>query len=183
MIIGYPWENEDDAKLYELKEDISKADKKVREKDIRITFSFSHFVPSTFTPMEWEGVNLIDYNRELLHKNSRTIYRGVNFECWTLPFIRTPYAILEEVLIERGYEKDVDIIQNVIFNKKYTTLKANQKKEILLKYLSSYIFKRHNIGDELATNYIKRMYNNQNPARVLRNNYEKYMNEKGMNNE
>ena len=180
MIIGYPWENEEDTKLQELREDIPKADKKEKEKDIKMTFSFSHFVPSAFTPMEWEGVNLIDYNRDLLHRNSRTIYKGVNFECWSLPFVRAPYAILEEVLIERGYEKDVDIIYNVILNKKYTTLKANQKKEILLKYLPSYIYKKHNIGDELATNYIKRMYNNQNPARVLRKNYEEYMKEKGM---
>jgi hypothetical protein len=172
LILGYPWETEEDAQLSELREDLEVVDKPNKEIRLIITFQVSHLVPMPHTPLQWEGVNMIDFRKVLNKKVGRTVYMGRNIEAWVHPYITTPVYALEELFLYRAFENDADLIYKILLNSKYQALKSWQKKEVLLKYLPSFAYSKLDIGTTMPTDYIKTIYNIEKPARKIRTQYE-----------
>jgi len=172
LILGYPWETEEDAQLSELREDLKAIDKPNKEIRLILTFLVSHFVPMPHTPLQWEGVNLLDFRKILTEKVGRTVYMGKNIEAWVYPYITTPVSAIEELFLNRAFENDADLVYKILMNPKYKTLKAWQKKDVLLKYLPSFAYSKLDIGTPLPTDYIETIYNIEKPARKIRMQYE-----------
>lgn len=102
-----------------------------------------------------------------MKKRNFRIHEGKNFHAWVHGSIKHPVSIVEEVLTQRGYEKDKESMR-IVTSKKYAGLDADKRLEVLLKYLPSYIYEEYEIGSPLATDYMKPMYNAIGMAKTIR---------------
>jgi len=161
-IIGYEWENEESARLEELRETLKEASQYIKNKVI-LTFHFSHFVPMQHTPFWHHPVNRVNY-KEIFNRSEANyiLCNTDNLQAYTGKWGTTPAYAIEECLIERAWEEHAEIIEKTFTSKKYWNLSAMQKMILFEKEEYDYATRRYSETDDYPTNYIISPFNKKN---------------------
>lgn len=167
-IIGYPWENERDADLAEIKNILRQADKPEKTHQIILTFLFSHFVSMSLTPMAFERLNMINFRRELISKRNYLIHQGINIMAYVSQYATSPVAAIEELFIERSYESGYTFCQRFFLSPRYRGAKTDLKLHWLQKYLDIRFLREYEIDEPMPTDYLETGLNYRVAAKAYR---------------
>ena len=161
-IIGYEWENEESARLEEIRETLKEASQYIKNKVI-LSFHFSHFVPMQHTPFWHYPVNRVNY-KEIFNRSERNyiLCNTDNLQAYTGNWGTTPAYAIEECLIERAWEEHAEIIEKTFTSKKYWNLSAMQKMILFEKEDYDYASRRYSESEDYPTNYIISPFNKKN---------------------
>ena len=161
-IIGYEWEDEESARLEEIRETLKEASQYIKNKVI-LSFHFSHFVPMQHTPFWYYPVNRVNY-KEIFNRSERNyiLCNTDNLQAYTGNWGTTPAYAIEECLIERAWEEHAEIIEKTFTSKKYWNLSAMQKMILFEKEEYDYASRRYSETEDYPTNYIISPFNKKN---------------------
>lgn len=156
-ICGYPWEYPGREYLTELEDVFRKGDAAKKRNNVNVFLLFTPFSPEPLTPMQRMKPDLkTNWRDELTKKRPYILYDGNNTKVYIHQYILTNYALLERVLINRGWEKHRELFDKLLFTPKFQKLRVNEKMWNLnhQKMLNDSIFGVIKEDQELATDFL-----------------------------
>jgi radical SAM superfamily enzyme YgiQ (UPF0313 family) len=121
-IMGFPWENEASARLWELKDVFRQAEGLIHKTKLRINFQINHFVPMLLTRFESYPVSLIDFRNE---SSDKPIFDGKHIQVILWRGSISRINSLDETYIHRSFEIDQHIYE--MSKSKYFRLEPDKR--------------------------------------------------------
>jgi radical SAM superfamily enzyme YgiQ (UPF0313 family) len=131
MIAGYPWEDPGNGYFEEIRSVLQKADKTKTNTQLILQFQVTPFSPEPLTPMQWARANFYTNWHKIIGTRLK-FYFGKNITAVFTPFVRPSATNFEEVFLNRACIEDSWLLDRVLINPKFISLK-NYKKILYLK--------------------------------------------------